>query len=432
MEHQPQLLEPANKSTRIGTGAKAGALLFTGANLMQPLFTKRLPKNNRVVSALASATYGGLVGGLVGSFIPKKEAAITPNLEHDKEIEHTMINKELNDVCQLVKKAADMTIPLEKKPVPEAGSEPVPGMTNNVTANPASPGMQVYGSSVDAAALAKAKMKAQCVQAKTAAEVSDEYRHYSDRLSRDVGMSTALSVATPIAALGLGAATKNFKPALALNAAGTLGAGFYGARGIYDAYKQMKARPKEKAAAAEEAKMLHAGKGGRQAAMEFLKKHKKSLGGAGAAAAAGAALYAYNRKKEASAEEYDYDMDYVNKLASVEETGVTPDEAYAAAEYAMDVYNDAMEKIAFAEDLWNESDEYFNTLEALEKEAAEYAPIAGSTIGGALGATAGLLAAGKYLAPGNAAKAAIGGAALGAAVGGAVPSALQHFAASVR
>ena len=350
-QHQPQLLEPANKSTHIGTGAKAGALLFTGANLMQPLLTKRLPKNNRVVSALASATYGGLVGGLVGSFIPKKEAAITPNLEHDKEIEHTMINKELNDVCQLVKKAADMTIPLEKKPVPEAGSEPVPGMTNNVTANPASPGMQVYGSSVDAAALAKAKMKAQCVQAKTAAE---------------------------------------------------------------------------------EAKMLPASKGGRQAAMDFLKKHKKALGGAGAAAAAGAALYAYNRKKEASAEEYDYDMDYVNKLASVEETGVTPDEAYAAAEYAMDVYNDAMEKIAFAEDLWNESDEYFNTLEALEKEAAEYAPIAGSTIGGALGATAGLLAAGKYLAPGNAAKAVIGGAALGAAVGGAVPSALQHFAASVR
>lgn len=125
-------------------------------------------------------------------------------------------------------------------------------------------------------------------------------------------------------------------------------------------------------------------------------------------------------------------MDYVNKLASVEETGVTPDEAYAAAEYAINVYNDAMEKIAFAEDLWNESDAYFNTLEALEKEAAEYAPIAGSTIGGALGATAGLLAAGKYLAPGNAAKAAVGGAALGAAVGGAVPSALQHFAASVR
>ena len=430
MEHQPQLLEPANKSTHIGTGAKAGALLFTGANLSQPLLTKRLPKNNRVVSALASATYGGLVGGLVGSFIPKKEAAITPNLEHDKEIEHTMINKELNDVCQLVKKAADMTIPLEKKPVPEAGSEPVPGMTNNVTANPASPGMQVYGSSVDAAALAKAKMKAQCVQAKTAAEVSDEYRHYSDRLSRDVGRSAALSVATPVLAGGLTAAGLG-KPAMGLYAAGMLGSLGYGARGLYDAYKQMKARPNEKTAA-EETKLLPAGKGGRQAAMEFLKKHKKALGGAGAAAAAGAALYAYNRKKEASAEEYDYDMDYVNKLASVEETGVTPDEAYAAAEYAMDVYNDAMEKIAFAEDLWNESDEYFNTLEALEKEAAEYAPIAGSTIGGALGATAGLLAAGKYLAPGNAAKAAIGGAALGAAVGGAVPSALQHFAASVR
>lgn len=430
MEHQPQLLEPANKSTHLGTGAKAGALLFTGANLMQPLLTKRLPKNNRVVSALASATYGGLVGGLVGSFIPKKEAAITPNLEYDKEIEHTMINKELNDVCQLVKKAADMTIPLEKKPVPEAGSEPVPGMTNNVTANPASPGMQVYGSSVDAAALAKAKMKAQCVQAKTAAEVSDEYRHYSDRLSRDVGRSAALSVATPVLAGGLTAAGLG-KPAMGLYAAGMLGSLGYGARGLYDAYKQMKARPNEKTAA-EETKLLHAGKGGRQAAMEFLKKHKKALGGAGAAAAAGAALYAYNRKKEASAEEYDYDMDYVNKLASVEETGVTPDEAYAAAEYAMDVYNDAMEKIAFAEDLWNESDEYFNTLEALEKEAAEYAPIAGSTIGGALGATAGLLAAGKYLAPGNAAKAAIGGAALGAAVGGAVPSALQHFAASVR
>lgn len=431
MEHQPQLLEPANKSTHLGTGAKAGALLFTGANLMQPLFAKRLPKNNRVVSALASATYGGLVGGLVGSFIPKKEAAITPNLEHDKEIEHTMINKELNDVCQLVKKAADMTIPLEKKPVPEAGSEPVPGMTNNVTANPASPGMQVYGSSVDAAALAKAKMKAQCVQAKTAAEISDEYRHYSDRLSRDVGMQAALGMGLPVLAGGL-AATGHAKPARGLYAAGALGGSFYGVRGLYDAYKQMKARPKEKAAAAEEAKMLSAGKGGRQAAMEFLKKHKKALGGAGAAAAAGAALYAYNRKKEASAEEYDYDMDYVNKLASIEETGVTPDEAYAAAEYAMDVYNDAMEKIAFAEDLWNESDEYFNTLEALEKEAAEYAPIAGSTIGGALGATAGLLAAGKYLAPGNAAKAAIGGAALGAAVGGAVPSALQHFAASVR
>lgn len=430
MEHQPQLLEPANKSTHLGTGAKAGALLFTGANLMQPLLTKRLPKNNRVVSALASATYGGLVGGLVGSFIPKKEAAITPNLEHDKEIEHTMINKELNDVCQLVKKAADMTIPLEKKPVPEAGSEPVPGMTNNVTANPASPGMQVYGSSVDAAALAKAKMKAQCVQAKTAAEVSDEYRHYSDRLSRDVGRSAALSVATPVLTGGLTAAGLG-KPARGLYAAGMLGSLGYSARGLYDAYKQMKARPNEKTAA-EETKLLPAGKGGRQAAMEFLKKHKKALGGAGAAAAAGAALYAYNRKKEASAEEYDYDMDYVNKLASVEETGVTPDEAYAAAEYAMDVYNDAMEKIAFAEDLWNESDEYFNTLEALEKEAAEYAPIAGSTIGGALGATAGLLAAGKYLAPGNAAKAAIGGAALGAAVGGAVPSALQHFAASVR
>lgn len=383
---EPNLLEPAKKSTYIGEGAKAGAAAFALANLLKPAFKKKLSKGNlpvkpgtilgkskpgKLVSTAASAIYGGLVGGLAGAFIPK-QASYTHSI---KEIEHTMINKELQDACALLKTAADMTIPLDKKPVPEAGSEPVAGLTNNATANPTSEGAQVYGDTIGAMTLAKAKEKAQCLLAKAAAARSEENQKYSDRLVRDVGMSSTTGVAANLLGSAAIAASGRGKSRLALGlGAGAAAAGLaslgYGARGLYDAYNQTKTRP----------------------------------------------------EKTASAEEI-----YAEKLASVQETGVTPDEAYMAAEAAVEMYNDALEKQAFAEEMWAQADSYFATL---EKQAGEYAPVAGSTLGAAAGATAGLAAAQRFLAGRPIAQAAV--TATGAALGAAAPTALEHFAAAVR
>lgn len=41
------------------------------------------------------------------------------------------MNQDLLKACELAKLAADMTVPLEKKPAPAPGSDVVPGMTTN-------------------------------------------------------------------------------------------------------------------------------------------------------------------------------------------------------------------------------------------------------------------------------------------------------------
>lgn len=74
----------------------------------------------------------------------------------------------LNQACEFAKVAADMTLPLEEKPAPEAGSQILQGMTNTATANPMSVGAQVYADVSDAEALAQAKEEAAQVLAKEA------------------------------------------------------------------------------------------------------------------------------------------------------------------------------------------------------------------------------------------------------------------------
>ena len=75
--------------------------------------------------------------------------------------------------------------------------------------------------------------------AKTAADKDNQF--YSNRLSRDVGMSVGLNFASALA-----------RPASPAVAAGLklLSAG-YGARGMYDAYKQYATRPEKTASALE-------------------------------------------------------------------------------------------------------------------------------------------------------------------------------------
>lgn len=108
--------------TYIGTGAGLGALGFTGANIVKRVLSKKPPKVSALKSYPASAAYGLLLGALTGNSITKKANV--------KEIDYTM-NQDLLKACELAKLAADMTVPLEKKPAPAPGSDVVPGMTTN-------------------------------------------------------------------------------------------------------------------------------------------------------------------------------------------------------------------------------------------------------------------------------------------------------------
>lgn len=81
----------------------------------------------------------------------------------------------LYNACQMAKYAADLSIPVEQKPAPEAGGQPVAGMTNNATVNPMSVGSPVYAGPVDAKALAEAKEEAACILAKQASIIRQTY-----------------------------------------------------------------------------------------------------------------------------------------------------------------------------------------------------------------------------------------------------------------
>lgn len=428
--------------TYIGTGAGLGALGFTGANIVKRVLSKKPPKVSALKSYPASAAYGLLLGALTGNSITKKANV--------KEIDYTM-NQDLLKACELAKLAADMTVPLEKKPAPAPGSDVVPGMTTNT----------VYDEMVAQEALAKAKEIAAC-GAKTAGIVDvDKYtgnpvapgkRDSAVNYVKQFGKNRAKDVVD---------AANYVKTHKGRVGAGVAGLAAAGAAGAY-AYNKLK----EKRAAAYD--------------------------------------YVYGMDDVVGYTDYDYDdeMAYAEKLAAAEDY-LTVDDAVLAMDAAESMYADAMEKLAFAEDLYGEAAEFIVACDELEKEAAEeplllpmgkgkksraikagrdakdavvnagryakthkgrvgagiaglaalggagvygynklkekraseYAPLAGSAMGAAAGTTAGLALGSRFGGP----RAGMVGAALGAATGalggnvaGAVaPGALQHFKAAL-
>lgn len=428
--------------TYIGTGAGLGALGFTGANIVKRVLSKKPPKVSALKSYPASVAYGLLLGALTGNSITKKANV--------KEIDYTM-NQDLMKACELAKLAADMTVPLEKKPAPAPGSDVVPGMTTNT----------VYDEMVAQEALAKAKEIAAC-GAKTAGIVDiDKYtgnpvapgkRDSAVNYVKQFGKNRAKDVVD---------AANYAKTHKGRVGAGVAGLAAAGAAGAY-AYNKLK----EKRAAAYD--------------------------------------YVYGMDDIVGYTDYGYDdeMAYAEKLAAAEDY-LTVDDAVLAMDAAESMYADAMEKLAFAEDLYGEAAEFIVACDELEKEAAEeplllpmgkgkksraikagrdakdavvnagryakthkgrvgagiaglaalggagvygynklkekraseYAPLAGSAMGAAAGTTAGLALGSRFGGP----RAGMVGAALGAATGalggnvaGAVaPGALQHFKAAL-
>lgn len=428
--------------TYIGTGAGLGALGFTGANIVKRVLSKKPPKVSALKSYPASAAYGLLLGALTGNSITKKANV--------KEIDYTM-NQDLLKACELAKLAADMTVPLEKKPAPAPGSDVVPGMTTNT----------VYDEMVAQEALAKAKEIAAC-GAKTAGIVDvDKYtgnpvapgkRDSAVNYVKQFGKNRAKDVVD---------AANYAKTHKGRVGAGVAGLAAAGAAGAY-AYNKLK----EKRAAAYD--------------------------------------YVYGMDDVVGYTDYDYDdeMAYAEKLAAAEDY-LTVDDAVLAMDAAESMYADAMEKLAFAEDLYGEAAEFIVACDELEKEAAEeplllpmgkgkksraikagrdakdavvnagryakthkgrvgagiaglaalggagvygynklkekraseYAPLAGSAMGAAAGTTAGLALGSRFGGP----RAGMVGAALGAATGAlggnvagaAAPGALQHFKAAL-
>lgn len=410
MENQYPAVTPANKTTYLGLGAKAGSLGFAGANIAYRLAGKGdlrfATPGGFVRSTLASAALGGLLGAIGGAHVTKSASANTALAV--KETEDTM-NQDLMYACEMAKIAADMSLPLEKKPAPEAGSQPVQGMTDNSTFSPTSVGASTYAGAVDAAALAKARAAAALAMSKQADAHTDKIvdEVYAEMSGKD-GKPDKGRLA-------------DFKEAL--NNRITAGKKYVSDK--YNAGKKVVGENYTKAR-----DMANKGYGSvSEAAGNFVAKNPKLVKGmkygAGAAALTGAGYgaYRYNKEKRASMEEA-YE-DYLDKLASIEEYGVTPDEAYMAAEAAVELYNDCLEKMAYAEELFNDADNYFLALEEaeeFEKQAAEYVPIASSTLGALAGATAGYVAGAKFPAMRN------GVAMAGMAAGGAgLGSALAQF-----
>lgn len=344
---------PANTpATYLGLGAKAGSMGFAGANIARRLLGKGDPKVGFLRSTLASYLFGGLAGGVIGAHINRGGQSKTAQVKETEDI----MNQELIAACEMAKIAADMSIPVEKKPAPEAGSQPVQGMTDNSTFSPTSVGASTYAGQVAQAALAKAREAAAMALSKQAG-------------AAELAKKTMTAV-------------KNNKKAVAGSAAAL---------------------------------------GGLKAADEYHRNREARRYGEAVATAM--------KEKKAAAEYYAEmeEAEYLDKLASVAEYGVAPEEAYLAAETAVDMYAECLEKMAYAEALFNEADEYFAAMESaeMEKQAAEYMPIAGSTLGSAIGATAGYVAGNRFNAPRN-------GAVIGAAIGGAAGSALGNFAAGLR
>ena len=400
MENQYPAVTPANKSTYLGLGAKAGSLGFAGANLAYRLAGKGdlrfATPGGLLKSTFASALLGGALGAIGGANVTKSASA---NTAFDVKETDVIMNQELLQACEMAKLAADMSLPLEKKPAPEAGSQPVQGMTDNSTYSPTSVGASTYAGQVDAAALAKARAAAAMAMSKQAGMMEEGKK----RLTRAAD-----------AMKGNFALSDKMKDKYEATKAK---AGEYMAAG--------KAKAGEYAGKAREmaTNVGRASKAKTEAAIAYLAAHKPQALAAAGAAGLGAAAYGayrYNKEKTASIEEA-YE-DYMDKLASIEETGVTPEEAYFAAEAAVELYNDCLEKMAYAEELFNDADNYFAALEEceeFEKQAAEYMPIASSTLGALAGATAGYVAGAKFPAMRNGvamAGMATGGAALGSAL----------------
>ena len=442
--------------TYIGTGAGLGALGFTGANIVKRVLSKKPPKVSALRSYPASAAYGLLLGALTGNSITKKANV--------KEIDYTM-NQDLLKACELAKLAADMTVPLEKKPAPAPGSDVVPGMTTNT----------VYDEMVAQEALAKAKEIAACGTAKTAAdEAASRYQKAKEQVGKAYGYAKDKAGAGYNAAKGAGSSALDYAKAhKGRIGAGVAGLAAAGAAGAY-AYNKLK----EKRAAAYD--------------------------------------YVYGMDDIVGYTDYGYDeMDYAEKLAAAEDY-LTVDDAVLAMDAAESMYADAMEKLAFAEDLYGEAAEFIVACDELEKDfeidgttrvapeatsgeglragrfanakararvakahagakmraagkaiaankgkigagvaglaalggagvygynklkekrASEYAPLAGTAMRAAAGTTAGLALGSRFGGP----RAGMVGAALGAAAGAvggnvagaAAPGALQHFKAAL-
>ena len=412
MENQYPAVTPANKSTYLGLGAKAGSLGFAGANLAYRLAGKGdlrfATPSGLLKSTFTSALLGGVLGAIGGANVTKSASA---NTAFDVKETDVIMNQELLQACEMAKLAADMSLPLEKKPAPEAGSQPVQGMTDNSTYSPTSVGASTYAGQVDAAALAKARAAAAMAMAKQASEGEDAINRIMDK---NDSMAQKARVWK--------ARTQNKLHGYYQDVKGAFGKGVdatkdYAGKGV-DATR-------EYANKGMEAGKEYAGRGV-DAVRDYAAKNPKLMkglkygGGAAAVAGAGYGAYRYHKEKRASIEAA-YE-DYMDKLASIEETGVTSEEAYFAAEAAVELYNDCLEKMAYAEELFNDADNYFAALEEceeFEKQAAEYMPIASSTLGALAGATAGYVAGAKFPAMRNGvamAGMATGGAALGSAL----------------
>lgn len=167
---------------------------------------------------------------------------------------------------------------------------------------------------------------------------------------------------------------------------------------------------------------------------DHLKRNKGKYGiGIGAAAGVGAALAAYNQ--------------FANKEASYNDQFMEEyEEVLMAKQAAEELYADAMEKLAFAEDLYDEADFVCKVAEDIgagidvaTPQAMHGSPISaalggiGTSLGAAAGAVGGTMLAGKLgpkMAPAFYAAhpgLAMAGGALGAAVGATAPAALNSF-----
>lgn len=358
------------------------------------------------------------------------------------------MNNELYDICELAKYAADMSIPLEAQPAPEAGSEGVLGMTNNATLSPTSQGASVYASPSEQMQLAKAKQIAACEMAKQAAEEKSRWQSVKDTVGRGYGYVKDKGKA----AWGY---AKNHPGRVGAGVAGAAALGGAAAYG-YNRYRNAKAELASRGISEDEAINMYkngvdplaktasfgdfkAGlnligqgiknrswkdvKTALQMTRDTIPVSKKQLAyGAGAAAALGGAAYGYKKYKEKQASIYGYDPyeDYMDKLASVDSTGIYPEEAAYAMDSAAALYDDCLEKMAYAEELYADAADYLNYCDYMEKQANEFIPIAGSALGSAAGATAGAMIGGRFNAPRI-------GAGIGAAVGGAAGTALGNF-----
>ena len=326
------------------------------------------------------------------------------------------MNNDLYNVCELAKYAADMSVPVEDLPVPEAGSEGVAGMTNNAAMNPVSVGSAVYASPAEQMQLAKAKeiaaeaMAKQAATAPVAQPVADTpgllqkgWNYAKDTAGKGWGWVKANPVK---ASLGTAATL------------GAIGAGVYG----YNRYKKNKAE-QEKTAAEGDPNVFQkgwnyakdtAGKGWGWAKANPV---KASLGTAAALGAIGAGVYGYNRYKKNKAEQ--------EKTASAYYTGVYPEEAIYAMDSAAALYNDSLEKLAYAEELYADAANCLDYYGYMEKQANEFIPLAGSALGGAVGSVAGSMLGARFDAPRV-------GAAVGAAVGAPAGAALGNFVNAAR